>query len=188
MKNMQRLVLTASALLASGWSFAQKLELTQSEVGFTIRQFGVPVKGRFTQFDGQFAFDPKKPEAARVSITIDTGSARFGAPETDNEAASTPWFNTAKFPQARLEASSIKLSGPGKYEVAGRLSIKGTTRSVAQIPVMLERSGAITYATGAFTIKRLDFKIGEGDWSDTSIVADEIQVRFKLAMSDMAPF
>jgi hypothetical protein len=38
-------------------------------------------------------------------------------------------------------------------------------------------------ATGVFPIKRLGFKIGEGDWADTSMVADDVQVKFKLALS-----
>ena len=55
-----------------------------------------------------------------------------------------------------------------------------------RIPVALTRAGAITVATGAFTVKRLDFKIGEGDWSDSSMVANDVQVKFKLALSGIA--
>ena len=42
----------------------QALVPAQSEVAFTSRQMGVPVDGKFTRFDAQVAFDPKKPEAA----------------------------------------------------------------------------------------------------------------------------
>ena len=34
-------------------------------------------------------------------------------------------------------------------------------------------------------IKRLAFKIGDGEWADTSMVADEVQVRFKLVLSGL---
>jgi len=44
-----------------------------------------------------------------------------------------------------------------------------------------------TAASGQFAIKRLVFKIGEGAWGDTSMVADEVQVRFKLQLTGMAP-
>jgi len=33
---------------------------------------------------------------------------------------------------------------------------------------------------GGFTLLRLQFGIGEGPWSDTETVANEVQVRFKL--------
>ena len=42
-------------------------------------------------------------------------------------------------------------------------------------------------AVGSFVIKRLDFKIGEGDWADTSMVANDVTVKFKLALTGMAP-
>jgi polyisoprenoid-binding protein YceI len=95
------------------------------------------------------------------------------------------WLHAAKFPQASLDSVAIQAVGPGRYELAGQLSIKGTARAV-RIPVALARSGAMTIATGAFTVKRLEFKVGDGDWSDTSLVANEVQVNFKLALSGMA--
>ena len=56
------------------------------------------------------------------------------------------------------------------------------------VPVSLSQSGGITTATGAFALKRLTFKIGENEWSDTSMVADDVQVRFKLTLSGVARF
>ena len=56
-----------------------------SEIGFVSKQMGVPVSGKFTKFDAQIAFDPRKPEAGKVGFTIDIGSATIGDPETDRE-------------------------------------------------------------------------------------------------------
>ena len=54
------------------------------------------------------------------------------------------------------------------------------------VPVQLAQAGGTSTASGSFTIKRLEFKIGDGEWSDTSIVADDVQVSFKLALTGMA--
>jgi polyisoprenoid-binding protein YceI len=143
---------------------------------------GVPVEGRFRKFDAQIAFDPKKPEAGKVAFTIDMGSATLGVPETDAELPKAPWFNVPRFPQATFQSSAIKAVGAGKFEVAGKLSIKGNSRDVV-VPVALTQTGGSTTATGAFAIKRLEFKIGEGDWADTSMVANDVQVKFKLNLS-----
>jgi polyisoprenoid-binding protein YceI len=184
--NVQALC-AACLLVGPGCVAAQKMEPAHSEIAFTIRQMGVPLEGRFTRFGGQFAFDPSKPESGKVSLTIDTGSATLGSPETDAEVPKPDWLNAPRFPQAKLEATSIKATGRGQYEVAGKLSLKGVARDV-QVPVSLARSGAMTVATGAFTLKRLDYKIGEGDWSDTSMVANDVLVRFKIALSGVASF
>jgi polyisoprenoid-binding protein YceI len=162
---------------------AQRLVPEQSEVAFTSRQMGVPVDGSFRKFDAQVSFDPKRPEAGRIAITIDTGSASFGAPETDAEVPKPAWFDVARFPQATFQSTAIKGVGDSRYDV-GKLTLKGRTRDIV-VPVTLAASGATTTASGAFTLKRLDFRIGEGEWADASLVADEVQVRFKLALAGL---
>jgi polyisoprenoid-binding protein YceI len=73
----------ASAAIAA--ASVQKLVPAQSTVGFVSRQMGVPVQGKFTRFDVQSSFDPKKPEASKVSLTIDLTSADLGNAETETE-------------------------------------------------------------------------------------------------------
>ena len=38
-------------------------------------------------------------------------------------------------------------------------------------------------ASGALPIKRLAYLIGEGEWSDTSTVADDVLIKFKFALN-----
>ena len=160
----------------------QKLDAAKSEMLFVSKQMGVPVEWRFRKFDAQIAFDPKKPEAGKVAFTIDMGSATYGTPEVDVELPKATWFNVPKFPQATFQSSAIKAVGAGRFEVAGKLSIKGSSRDVV-VPVALTQAGGSTTATGAFASKRLEFTIGEGDWADTSMVANDVQVKFKLNLS-----
>lgn len=160
----------------------QKLVPAQSEIVFVSKQMGVPVEGRFKKFDAQISFDSAKLDASKVNFTVDIASATLGAPETDAELPKATWFNTAKFPQATFVSSSFKALGGGKYDVAGKLSIKGQVRDVV-VPVAMVQAGAVTTATGVLPMKRLAFKIGEGEWADTSMVADDVQVKFKFALS-----
>lgn len=172
--------------LAAAQTAAARLLPAQSEIVFTSKQMGVPVEGRFKRFDAQIAFDPRQPQAGSVALTIDTGSATLGIPETDAELPKAEWFATARFPQASFRSSGIKALGGGKYEVAGKLTIKGRTRDLI-VPVTLAQSGGTGTATGSFTLERLPFKIGDGEWADTSMVADGVQVRFKLALTGLPP-
>jgi polyisoprenoid-binding protein YceI len=182
---------TALALLttlgASAAQADQKLLPAQSEIAFVSKQMGVPVEGRFKKFDAQIAFDPAKPQTGKIAFTIDIASVTLGSPEPDAELPKAPWFNTAKFPQATFQSVSIKGLGAGKFEVVGKLTIKGNTQDAA-IPVMLVQTGTTTTASGAFTIKRLAYKIGENEWADTAMVADDVQVKFKLALSGVGKF
>jgi polyisoprenoid-binding protein YceI len=157
-----------------------------SEIAFTTKQMGVPVEGKFGKFSAQIALDPKKPETGSVAFSIDTGSARFGSAELDAEVPKAVWLNVPKFPQASFQSSAVKAAGPGKFEVAGKLTIKGVVRDVS-VPVQVTQAGATSTATGTFAIKRLAFKVGEGEWTDTSMLADDVQIRFKLVLSGLAP-
>lgn len=163
----------------------QKLVPAQSEIGFVTRQMGVPVDGKFRKFDAQLAFDPKQPTAAKIGFTIDLGSASIGTAETEAELLKPDWFDTKKFPQATFTSTGVKPTGAGKFEVTGSLAIKGKQQPVT-VPVTLVQTGALTTASGAFLLKRLDFKIGDGDWGDTSIVANDVQVKFKLTLTGVA--
>lgn len=190
MNTLRRCCVALFALaLQAGPALAQspaKLVPAQSEVAFVTKQMGVPVDGRFNKFDAQISLDPKKPEAGSVVFSIDTASATLEVAESDAEMPKDIWFNVAKFPKATFKSTAIKGLGNGKFEVAGKLDIKGSTRDVV-VPVQITQSGANSTATGSFVIKRLDFKIGEAEWTDTTVVANEVTVKFKLALTGLGP-
>jgi len=182
-----KFLLTALLALSTSGAFAQaKLLPAQSDLSFTSKQMGVPVDGKFKRFDAQLNFDPKKPETGKVAFTIELGSVSLGAAELETELAKAPWFDSKKLPQASFQSTAIKAAGPGRFEVAGKLTIKGQTRDIV-VPITLAQAGAVSTATGGFVIKRLEFKIGDGEWADTSMVANEVQVKFKLAFNGIAP-
>ncbi|MEY8878130.1 MAG: YceI family protein [Leptothrix sp. (in: b-proteobacteria)] len=180
------LLATAALVLSAGVSAQTKVDVAKSDIGFTSKQMGVPVDGKFKKFDAQITLDPKKPETGKVAFSIDLGSATLGNKETDAELVKPDWFNVPRFPQATFASSAIKGLGGGKFEVSGKLTIKGASHDVV-VPVALTQAAGVTTANGAFAIKRLDFKIGDGDWADTSMVANDVQVKFKLLISGLAP-
>ncbi|MBA4263378.1 MAG: polyisoprenoid-binding protein [Comamonadaceae bacterium] len=171
----------AAALLPLAAQAQQAVVAAQSEVSFTSRQMGVPVDGRFKRFSAQVAFDPAKLASSQIVFTVDTGSADIGR-EANAELVKPLWFNVAAFPQATFQSSAIRRIDATRFEVVGKLSIKGVSSDLV-VPVTVAQSGATTTASGAFPIKRLSFRIGEKEWADTSMVADEVQVKFRIALT-----
>ena len=172
----------AMLLVQSPAQAQQKLLPAQSEIGFVSRQMGSPVEGRFRSFDAQVALDPKQLGAAKIVLVVDLASAALGSTETETELRRPDWFDVKTFPQASFTSSAVKSAGPGRIEVVGTFSLKGRSRALS-VPVTLTQAGGTTTATGAFTIRRLDFKVGDGDWTDTDLIANDVQVKFKLALS-----
>jgi polyisoprenoid-binding protein YceI len=165
---------------------AAKLLPAQSEVTFQLKQSGVPVDGRFKKFDAQLALDPKAPQTGSVTVSIDTASATVGFAETDAELPRAPWFDAAKFPRAVFQSSAIAALGGGRFQARGKLELKGIARELV-VPVTIVQSGAQSIASGEFVVKRLDFKIGENEWTDVSLVANDVRVRFKLVFTGLGP-
>lgn len=182
MKVLFSSALIAAAVFGNAAHADQALVPAQSAIHFEAKQMGVPLKGHFKKFEAKVHFDAAKPETSKIHFAVDTGSATLGVKETDAELPKADWFHVAKFPQATFDSSAVKALGGGKYQVDGTLTIKGTAQKVS-IPVALTQAGTTTTATGTLPLKRLTFKIGDGDWKDTSMVADEVNVQFKLALT-----
>src|ERR1039457_100722 len=72
--------------------------------------------------------------------------------------------------------------GGDKYEGAGKLTVKGITHD-AVVPITLKKDATgNSVAEGSFTLKRLDYKIGEGEWADPSMVANDVLVRIRMVL------
>jgi polyisoprenoid-binding protein YceI len=158
--------------------FAQ-LQPGRSSLVFVSKQMNVPVEGRFRSFRARLSFDPEKPAAARVEFEIDLASIDAGSKEADDEVAGRDWFDTKAFPVAKFLSTSVKPLGGNRYEVSGRMTIKGRTRDLV-VPVSVSRQGDSASFEGSLVVNRADYDIGGGVWADFGTVANEVQVRFRL--------
>lgn len=182
---MRQLVL--ALVLAAALPAARAVEYNQvlperSTIGFGYQQMGVKMDGRFRKFAAQFAFDPAKPAAARASFDVDLASIDVGDAEANQEVAGKPWFDTRSFPSARFVSTGVKPLGGDRYEIAGQLTIKGRTQNVV-VPASFAAQGNAGAFDGALSIRRGDFAVGEGAWAKFDIVANDVQIKFHIAVT-----
>lgn len=126
---MNRLSIAALALLATA-NLAHATEYGtilagKSTLTFTSKQMGVPVDGSFRKFATTLTFDPAKPANASARLELDLSSIDAGSPDANNEVVGKPWFNLKAFPTATFVSSSVKPLGGDRYELTGKLTIKG---------------------------------------------------------------
>ena len=179
-----RPTLTLALLAGLTTGAAHAADFTQvltdkSSLAFTSKQMGVPVDGLFRKFSAQLAFDPAKPATASTVLEIDLASIDAGSKDANEEVVGKQWFNVKAFPTARFVSTAVKAVGGGRYEVSGKITIKGQTHDVVA-PFTFRQDGANGVFDGGFVLKRMDFGIGEGPWSDVSAVANEIQIKFHV--------
>ncbi len=154
----------------------------QSGVTFVSRQMGVPVEGTFNKFTANIVLDPAKPEQGKARIDIDLASIDTGNTEVNMEVVGKDWFDAKTYPTAGFVSTAVKPLGQGRYAAQGQLTLKGKTQDTQAIFTMEQQADLLTLA-GSFTLKRLVYGIGSGIWSDTDTVADEVQVRFRFAIT-----
>ncbi|MBV5273310.1 MAG: YceI family protein [Lamprocystis purpurea] len=171
-----------AVLLLAGAAQAVEFNQVQPEktkLVFTSKQMGVPVDGGFGRLTGQIRFDPAEPSAASARLEIDLSSIDAGSAEATEEVVGKQWLNVKAFPTAGFQSTSVKALGGDRFEAVGQLTIKGQTRELTA-PFTFKQEGAAGVFDGVFVLKRLDFGIGEGTWSDVSTVANEIQITFHV--------
>ncbi len=144
---------------------------------------GVEVEGRFRRFRADVDWRPNDLARTRVDFAIELASIDLASEEAEGEVRRPGWFDTAKFPDATFASTAVRATGPDRYEIAGKLAMKGVTRDVV-VPVTLRKDATgAAVAEGQFTVKRLEFRIGDGPWADPSVVADEVLVRVRMTLA-----
>jgi polyisoprenoid-binding protein YceI len=90
------------------------------------------------------------------------------------------WFNVLDFPQAKFESASFTANGTNRYICNGKLSIKGNVRDIS-LPFTLAIKGNTAVMTGETTIRRLDFRVGDGtDYQTETPVSLSVKVMVNI--------
>lgn len=178
--HLRQLILAATAVtsLFAGVAHAQ-VDTSKSKVTATSKQMNVPTEGNFKKFSAQIDFDPARPSAGSAKLTIDTASYDLGDESYNQQVRGKDWFNAAQFPNATFVSSAIAPAGGNQFKVSGTLTIKGKSGNVT-VPVTVTQQGATQTFDGTLPIKRSQFDIGSGEWKDTSVVADEVLIKFHI--------
>ncbi len=181
--NMKPMVLALTLAVVLPWSARaaeyRQVQADQSAITFAYQQMGVAMDGKFRQFTAQLNFDPDRPESAQATVEVDLASIDTGSTDGDQEVAGKTWFNTPAFPTARFVTRSVKALGDHRYEATGQLTIKGKTQDVV-VPATFTAQGQTGVFEGRFTLRRGDFAIGEGPWAKFDVVANDVQIQFRI--------
>lgn len=171
-------VLSLGALGNANAAQYTNLDAEASKISFGYSQMGVNMTGSFGSIKTpEFSFDPASPETAKVAIEIPLSSIDAGYSDANTELEKPEWLNMADHPLAEFKSSAVQALGDNRYQVSGELAIKGKTQEVTA-PFTFNENENTGVFEGSFTFQRADFDIGNGQWKDFSIVANDIQIKF----------
>lgn len=126
-----------SSTIASGTPAAAGtfvIDRTHSEVRFRVRHLLSRVGGQFRDFAGTMTFDPARPEASRVEVSIDAGSIDTAVADRDAHLKSDDFFAVETYPAITFVSDRVVSTGADTFTVAGTLTLRGIARPI-ELPV-----------------------------------------------------
>ncbi len=134
---------------------------------------------RFTSFDASFTYDPKTPQTAKVTASVDAASLDTGVASYDTEFADK-FLNAGKAPKITFVSTAILRGRDNHGTMTGDLTLRGVTKPVTfdvvfygtgpDLNPLVKRAGFGAHTT----LKRSDF--GSTYLANPAIVGDEIEI------------
>ncbi|HHT0591718.1 TPA: YceI family protein [Legionella anisa] len=152
---------------------------TESSISFTATQNNAPVTGTFKEFTANITADPEQYQSSTVDVVVNMSSLTTSYAEISSILLGPDWFNAKEFPKAEFKSTKFTKKDDKNYEAAGTLTIKNKSVPVTLTFTAVESPKNHLVVEGHTTVKRLDFGIGQGDWSSTSEIKDEVTINFK---------
>ncbi len=171
-------ILAPALLAAPPWTINQ----AHSRLGFIATWQESEFKGVFKKFDAHLVFDGKDLEHSHFKVTVDVTSADTQSPDRDEAMARPEWFFHANYPRAHFITTNIQALGNNRYLAEGQLTLKGTTRPVT-LSFSWRENERVAHMQGKASLKRTDFRIGEGEWSSGEMIGLDVKLSVKLCLS-----
>jgi polyisoprenoid-binding protein YceI len=173
-------LLTLISFLAYAKVPEWQIILERSSLSFTAVQNGAPVTGEFKTFSGNIAFDVNdlKNSAATIVVNISSVSASYA--DLTATLLTPDWFNAKLFPNAEFKSTEFSKTDENTYQAKGTLTIRDKTQPVILTFTANEAPKGVMNVDGSTSIKRSAFGVGQGEWSSTKEVQDDVKVNFKL--------
>jgi len=159
------LILGSTSVSTQAAEYKVDVEGAHAFVQFKIKHLGYSwLLGEFNTFDGNFAYDAKAPNQAKINIEIDTKSLDSNHAERDKHLKGNDFLNVKKFPKANFVSKNIKFSDDTNAIVTGDFTLKGVTKTIS-FPISKIGEGQDPWGgyrvgfTGTTSLKLTDYGI-----------------------------
>jgi polyisoprenoid-binding protein YceI len=173
--------LTASPLQAEVRSW--EIDKEHTNFYFSVDHIYAKVQGRFTDFRGDFLFDPDNLKDSRIFFEIKVKSVDTGISKRDRHLLSEDFLDASRYPLIAFSSSSITRAGNNTYDVHGTLTIKGVSSEVI-LPLAyggmkdhpLSSGMEVAGFNGRLTLDRLAYKVGDGKYYRMGAVGKDVDI------------
>ena len=146
---------------------------------FVATQQGADFSGRFERFEAAIRFDPATPDSGSLSMSVATASVNTFYDDRDELLRGPDLLDVVRWPEATFVSDRIHHIDLHRFEASGELTIRDQTHRI-RLPFSFEVIEDKAQLGGEVAISRLDYGVGQGDWSNTEWVGEDVTIRFEL--------
>ncbi|TCN16900.1 YceI family protein [Sinorhizobium americanum] len=177
------LIIAAALSIGPAQARTYDIDIVHSNIVFFIDHLGFSrVVGVARDFGGSFEFDPAKPEASSLDVTVKVESIATNNKQRDSDIQGADWFNASEFPDITFAGTEYMRTGEKTGKIVGDLTIAGITQS-ATLDVTFNREGEnpwdnsqVVGFSAETTIKRSDF----GLKTALGMIGDDVKLYIEI--------
>lgn len=152
-----------------------------SKISFEVPVlFATNVKGSFKDIDGFVQLDTKDREKNKAIFSVSINSIEINYQKYKELLLSPIFFNANKYPLGVLDTKNFLYINNKISKLEIELTIKNKT---IKIPINLEVNQLtqdLVQIKGKLFFLRSDFNIGTGNWQNTTILKDRVELNYDI--------
>lgn len=124
------LVFVAPEPISAGNGGVFIVDKDHTSVRFSYNHLGLSWQsGAFRDVIGRLSFDPERPEASQLNVTIKVRSVTTGVPAYDRVlGATSDYLDADRYPDIVFKSSAVTMTGAKTATVKGDLTINGVSK------------------------------------------------------------
>ena len=158
-----------------------KIDKEISKISFEVPVlFTTNVKGSFKDIDGFVQLDTKDREKNKAIFSVSINSIEINYQKYKELLLSPIFFNANKYPLGVLDTKNFLYIDNKIPKLEIELTIKNKT---IKIPINLEVNQLtqdLVQIKGKLFFLRSDFNIGTGNWQNTTILKDRVELNYDI--------
>jgi polyisoprenoid-binding protein YceI len=145
-----------------------------SDIVFTIKNFGINTAGSLKGLKGAIKFNPSDLASSSFTVSVDVNTIYTGVDSRDDHLKREEYFDVEKYPLITFSSANIKKDENG-YAVTGNLTMKGISKTVS-FPFTVQNQNNGILLSGNFSINRKDFNVG----GSSAVLGNNVNISLKV--------
>jgi len=157
------------------------LDKTLSTIEFELPVlFAKNVKGTFNTIEGFVELDVNQKKNNKAIFYVEINDLDMNYTKYKDLILSNIFFDAKQFPKAVIDTKKFSYVNETELELDVELTIKGKSEMVPLIIYVKRLAEELVQIQSELIFSRTDFKIGIGNWKNTSILKDKVKLKTNL--------